>query len=244
MRRVLPTTAATIAATLLVVGPAAAHVSANPSEASSGAYARFAFRVPHGCDGAPTDEVAIRVPAGVASVKPEFVPGWDVSSEVGPYDEPVELHGEEITEGVQSVTWTAQPGQELPDDQFREFGLSVKLPDGEAGDVLYFPTVQSCPDGGEIAWIEIPSGDEELESPAPAVTLTAATDGHGHGAPGDDEPDGDAGHAASSGGTAEAAPAGLAAAEGTDPLLVVALAVGVLGLGVGAAGLATARRAR
>lgn len=242
MRRPLLMTAATLAATLLVAGPASAHVSATPSEGASGGYARFAFRVPHGCDGAPTDEVAIQMPAGVVSVKPEFVPGWDAVAEIGPYDEPVELHGEELTEGVQSVTWTAQPGQELPDDHFREFGLSVKLPDGEAGDALYFPTVQSCPDGSEIAWIEIPSGDEEPESPAPSVTLTTADDAHGHDA-GDDEDDEPVVHDTA---TAESAPAGLAAAEddGPDALTIVALAVGLLGLVVGGAGLAIARRAR
>lgn len=242
MRRLLTTVTAATAATLLLAGPAAAHVSISPSEAPAGGYARLALRVPHGCDGAATDEVAVSIPAGVTSVKPEQVVGWDVATEVGPYDEPVVLHGEEVTEGVQVVTWTAQDGQELPDELFREFGLSLKLPD--EGEVASFPVVQGCVDGSETSWIE---EGEDAEHPAPALTMTAAEgDGHGH----DDataEPAADTADAEDAADDdVDAAPAALETTTdaGTDPLTVVALVVGALGLAAGVAGLTAARRAR
>ncbi|HVL99237.1 MAG TPA: YcnI family protein [Egibacteraceae bacterium] len=157
--------------------PVLAHVTINPQEAAADSYARFAFRVGHGCEGSPTTEVAVQIPPGVVSVKPELVPGWEYETVVGELSEPVELHGEEITEGVQEVRWFGGPP--IPDEAFQEFGLSVRLPDA-AGDILYFPVAQRCGEG-EHAWIERPDEgrpDEELEEPAPGLLLTA---GGGHG---------------------------------------------------------------
>jgi uncharacterized protein YcnI len=165
-------TAATTAALTLVAAPAFAHTTANPSTTVAGAYAVIDMRVPHGCEGVATAVLDVSIPGGVVSVKPEQVSGWTVTTETGTYDEPVVMHGQELTEGVVSVTWTADDGGELPDGLFRDFGLSVKLPDA-AGDTIYFPAVQTCVDGSQAAWIEIPAGDDaELAKPAPAVTLT------------------------------------------------------------------------
>jgi uncharacterized protein YcnI len=273
--RVRPAVGSAVAAGLLVLVtavPAAAHVTANPREAKADGYAKFDFRVGHGCEGEPTEELTIQIPDGVVSVKPEHVPGWDATTEVGPLDEPVELHGEEITEGVKVVTFTAQAGSELPDDRFREFGVSMRLPD-RAGETLFFPAVQTCTDGSEEAWIEIPSEGQdahEFESPAPSVTLTAA--GGGHGAAGSDDDDATAaeehrleerevveerpsgqGAATEEGddatdddrdATAAAAELELTAASaaGTEPLTIVALVAGLLGLVAGGAALVLARR--
>lgn len=150
--------------------PAAAHVTVSPDEAARGGYAVLELRVPHGCDGSPTVAVAVQIPAGVVSVTPEQVAGWEVETTVGRLAEPYESHGETITEGVTSVAWTGGP---LPDDQFASFGLSVKLPDD--GDEVAFPVVQRCVEG-ETRWIDLPTaGAEEPEHPAPVVTLVAAS---------------------------------------------------------------------
>lgn len=218
------TRAALVAAALtaIVAAPAGAHVTANPDTATAGGFARFAFRVSHGCDGAATNVVSIAIPDGVVSVKPEMIPFWDAETVVGELDEPVELHGEQITEGVTEVTWTAQDGHELPDDRFAEFGLSVRLP--ETAGVVHFPAIQECVNGEELRWIEIPAEGQdahELESPAPAVTVTAAEGRHG-----------DAG----------ATGAGVDEANGADALVITALVAGLLGVVLGAASFATARR--
>ncbi|MEX1162798.1 MAG: YcnI family protein [Nitriliruptor sp.] len=230
---------------LLVAAPAAAHVTANPSSTTADGYAMIDIRVPHGCDGEATSEVAVRIPDGVISVKPEQLPGWTATTEIGPYDEPVEMHGSSVTEGVKVVTWTADAGQELADDQFRDFGLSVKFPDA-AGETLTFPAVQTCVDGSEAAWIETSDDPEaELAYPAPSITLTAATgDAHGveHGAEDDDVTD----EPTTATDDAELATtsAANAADAGTDPLVYVALGAGLLGLLAGVAGLRAARATR
>jgi uncharacterized protein YcnI len=242
----------------LLAAPAAAHVTANPNTFEAGGYARTAFRVPHGCDGSPTTAIEVQIPSGVVGVKAEQVPGWEVETVVGELDEPYESHGETITEGVLEVSWTAAAGSELPDDQFREFGLSVRLPDA-AGETLWFPTIQTCEEG-EIGWIQIPGDGEswgELEAPAPYVELTEGG-GHGHGdddATGDEEAE-DADQDAAEDEDAAAADdtateqdddeldVDLAATPdgGTDTLTWVALLVGLLGAALGTAGLLAARK--
>jgi uncharacterized protein YcnI len=178
---------AAFAAVLFVAlgaAPVLAHVTINASEAPADSYARFAFRVGHACEGSPTTEIAIQIPDGVVSVKPELVPGWEYETVVGELSEPVTLHGEEITEGVREVRWFGGPP--IPDEAFQEFGLSVRLPDAP-GETLYFPVVQTCEEG-ENAWVERPAegqSADELEEPAPALTLTEGGGGHGEddGAP-------------------------------------------------------------
>lgn len=221
---------------VLLPAAAAAHVTISPSEGTAEGYARLALRVPHGCDGVATGVLEVAIPDGVVSVKPEQVPGWDVTTEVGPYDEPVTLHGSEVTEGVQVVTWTAQEGQELPDELFREFGLSVRLPAGEPGDELVFPAVQTCVDGAEEAWIETSDDpDAELDHPAPIVTLTAA-------ATEEQAADHEAAEGEAVEGEAVATTPAAATDTGADPLVWVALALGAGGLGAGLVGLRAAKR--
>jgi periplasmic copper chaperone A len=237
------------ATAVLLAAPASAHVTVNPSTAAAGGYAALDLRVPHGCEGEATERLEVQIPDGVVSVKPEQVPGWQVSTEIGEYDEPVELHGSPVTEGVQVVTWTAEAGQELPDDQFRDFGLSVRLPDGE-GETLIFPSVQTCVDGSEEAWIQTSDDpDAELDYPAPGLTLTAGQDGQGHddATAGDEdgaEADAAAHDADAAGEELTATPAAAETEGGTDALTYAALALGALGLLAGVAGLLAARAAR
>ncbi|MGH9034895.1 MAG: YcnI family protein [Acidimicrobiia bacterium] len=226
--------AASVAAVLLTAGPATAHVTANPREAPADNYTKHNFRVGHGCEGSPTTKVSIQIPDGVVSVKPQVTPGWTISTTKGPYAEPVELHGEAITEGVKEVTWTGGP---LPDEHMTEFGLSMRMPD-KAGETLYFPTVQTC-EQGEHRWITIPvEGQEEPEEPAPAVKLIAASD--------DEEAEAASGEQTCAGRT-ELGDGELAAASddgGTDGVAVAALVAGIAGflMGGGALGIATRRK--
>ena len=90
--------------------------------------------------------------------------------------EPVkDAHGNEVTERVGSVVYTAKAP--LPDGQRDAFELSLQLPD-KAGEELAFPAIQTCAKG-ETAWTEVPTGDqdeEELEHPAPAFEITDAVE--------------------------------------------------------------------
>ena len=130
--------------TLALAGTAGAHITANPGEAPSDSYATLDFSVGHGCEESPTTQVRIKVPPSVPSVTPGVHPLWDVSTKEGKKDK-VELHGETITRGVSEVTYTAK--QPLPPDRLDLLTMSVKLPAGEEGESVYFPTIQRCEQG-------------------------------------------------------------------------------------------------
>jgi uncharacterized protein YcnI len=200
--------------------PAHAHVEVSAEEAPAGGELAFDFLVGHGCDEFGTTSISVQIPDGVKEVAPEDEPGWKLTTKGG-------------EESVREVTWTAE-GAPLDPHHLGRFGMSVALPDGQPGEVVYFPTIQRC-EQGVTRWIETPAAGEseaDLQNPAPAITLTAA-DGEGHGGAGGD------GSATSEGlGSQPAA----ATEESSDTLAWVALAVGILGVLVGGAALARARR--
>lgn len=230
MRRFIIAALAAVTFVALGSAPVWAHATINPSEAPADSFARFAFRIGHGCEGSPTTEIAIQIPDGVVSVKPELVPGWEYETVVGELSEPVMLHGEKITEGVQQVRWFGGPP--IPDGAFQEFGLSVRLPDAP-GETLYFPVIQTCEEG-EHAWIERPAEGQspgDLEEPAPALTLTEGGSGHGQAAA--DAASGDEDTLTSAVRDAEAA---------ASQARILAVAALVAALAAGGAAVALARR--
>ena len=179
------------------------------------------------------------MPPSVPSVTPGVHPLWDVATKEGKKDK-VELHGETITRGVSEVIYTAK--QPLPPDRLDLLTMSVKLPAGEEGESVYFPTIQSC-EKGETRWIQIPAegeNAEELEEPAPAVVLTAAEGGHGGGAAPKTTPTQSAAQPA-----ANVQAASVSNDDDGAPmwLAVTALAVGALGLLAGIGGLMAGRAA-
>lgn len=105
--------------------------------------------------------------------------------------------------------------------------------------MLWFPTIQECEEG-EHRWIDIPPSVEEwseFDEPAPYVINAVAA------AAGGDEPADStetSGDPAGSSGTDDAAAA--EPSNGTDPLTVVALVAGLLGLGAGAGAIVYANR--
>ncbi len=172
---------AALAAVALVAAPASAHVSGTPSDATAGSFTVLTLSVPHGCDGSPTTGIEIQIPESVLSVTPTRNPFYDVESNIEQLDEPVtDAHGNEITERTASVVYTAK--SPLPDGQRDTFELSFQVPDA-AGELLAFPTIQTC-EQGETDWVEVPEEGqdaEELESPAPAFEILPASEEGGHG---------------------------------------------------------------
>ena len=167
--------AAAAAGVLIAAAPAQAHVSLTPS----------------------TTAVTIQIPEEIPAVTPTRNASWTVEKESQQLDPPLtDSHGNEVTERVTTVTYTAK--DPLPEGFRDVFELSVQLPDSE-GDTVVLPTIQTC-EQGESAWIQVPQegqDEDELELPAPAFVLTAATGGGHHGEEaggeeaGDDEAGGD-----------------------------------------------------
>ncbi|MBM0225463.1 MULTISPECIES: YcnI family protein [Micromonospora] len=185
-------------AVLGLAGPASAHVTVNPKEATQGGYGRFAFRVPNESDTASTTKVEVVLPenAPVGSVSTMPVPGWTVAVEKRKVDPPVDVHGSQLTEAVSKLTWTAAATAGVKPGEFQEFPVSMgPLPQV---DRMVFKVLQTYSDGNIARWIEEPTpGGEEPENPAPVLTLTAASpsaapSGSAGAAPaGDDDSDDD-----------------------------------------------------
>ncbi len=190
-RPFLRVAAPTAALALVALGasPAAAHVTGTPSTTAAGAYTVVTFSVGHGCEGSPTTEIEIQVPEGVNAVTPTRNPLYTLEKNIEELDEPVtDAHGNEVTQRVGSVTYTAETP--LPDGQRDTFELSFQIPADAEGETLAFPSVQTC-EKGETGWTQLPEEGQdadELDTPAPSFEVTAAEgDGHGHGEESADE---------------------------------------------------------
>ena len=76
-RVVGPTIGATAVVMLVGAGLASAHVDPDPPAVEAGASATVGFGVEHGCEGSPTVEVQIELPATITDAAPVEKSGWD-----------------------------------------------------------------------------------------------------------------------------------------------------------------------
>jgi uncharacterized protein len=225
-------------AVLVLSGPAFAHVSVSPEgTAAKGGYATVDFKVPNERDNASTTKLEVAFPTDhpLASVMPEPIPGWTAQVTKAKLAKPLTVHGQQISEAVSKVTWTAS-GKGIEPGFFQKFPLSVgPLP--EDADELVFKAIQTYSNKEVVRWIEVQQdGQEEPENPAPVLELSAASDDHhGGGAKGasDDSDDADDAKTAQTG--AQAADTDSDDDGGTD---TTARVLGVVGIVVGAAGVA------
>lgn len=171
------------AAILLVaaLAPASAHVGLNADTSAAGSTAIVTFGFGHGCGESPTTALAIQIPEEFNSAAPVFAPGWSIEIESEDLDEPISgSHGEEITERISAITFTAD--EPIDTHFYATVSIRLALPEDATGKDIYFPVIQECEDG-ETAWIEIPQEGEDshsLESPAPYLTVTEPEESNGH----------------------------------------------------------------
>jgi periplasmic copper chaperone A len=214
-----------LAAPFVLAPLASAHVTLQPEEAPAGGFTRLDVRVPNERDNAGTTKVDVQFPPGFLFVSTEPVPGWNAEVTMRKLDKPVEQFGEQITEAVDRVTFTADgEANQIRPGEFRDFGLSVGVPDNKPGSKLTFKSLQTYSSGEVVRWI----GPPDSEEPAPQVTLTAAEEEGGAAQPAAQQPQ---------------APAADEDDE-SNTLSIIALIVGALGLAAGIAALLTRRRAR
>ncbi|MGW8062066.1 YcnI family copper-binding membrane protein [Streptomyces ziwulingensis] len=220
-------------AVLALSAPAFAHVSVQPEgTAAKGGYATVNFKVPNERDNASTTKLEINFPTDhpLASVMPQPVAGWKAQITKSTLDEPLESHGEQLTEAVTKVTWTAD-GEGIEPGYFQKFPVSVgALP--EDADELVFKAIQTYSNKEVVRWIEVPQeGQEEPDTPAPVLKLSAAEE-DAHGSSGADASD-DTEAAAQNTAADTASDSG--SGDGSD---TTARVLGVVGIVVGAAGVA------
>ncbi|MFT2752872.1 YcnI family protein [Clavibacter sp. Sh2088] len=164
-RRIRVAAGAALGLALAVSAPlaASAHVELDASTTAPASLSVLTFAVGHGCEGSATTALAIRFPADVQAVKPTLAPGWSVAEQ-------------EAADGT-TVTYTADTP--LPDALRATVQVEALLPvDGAAGDVVAFPTLQTCVQGS-TDWAETPAAGTEPDHPAPAITLTDAASATG-----------------------------------------------------------------
>lgn len=144
-----------VLAALVVPAVAAAHVEVEPAEMPAGKPAKLKFSVGHGCDGAATTSLTVRVPKSVGKFKAQPTNGWKVSTSSG------------------QMKWTGGP---LPDPDLQEYPFTATFY-GKKDSRVPFKLIQGCEGGVETAWIQVvPAGAPEPETPAPTVTLTSAAE--------------------------------------------------------------------
>jgi uncharacterized protein YcnI len=167
------------AVSLCLLAPAAlAHSTLEVQEAPIKSTYKGVVRVGHGCDGAATLKVRVRIPEGVIAVKPMPKPGWEVDTVEGPYAKSYDNHGMPVSAGVQEIVWTGK----LLDKHYDEFVFRGSLTDSlQPGTTLYFPIVQECEGGKADRWIEIPAEGKKANDykyPAPGIRLLPARATH------------------------------------------------------------------
>ncbi len=153
MKRLVRLTVAAAGAALALMalaGPAAAHTEAEATAASAGRTA-ITFTYEQECaDEAPATGLRVQVPDGATDVQPQPVEGWTASAT------------------ATEVDWRADGPPTADQDTF-----TVEMVLAEpAGATVYLPAIQLCPDGEEIAWIQLPGADgAEPEFPAPSIVV-------------------------------------------------------------------------
>lgn len=137
-----------------------AHIVLEQKAAPVGSTYKAVFQVGHGCQGAATTALRVRIPAGFKGAKPMPKAGWSLSTD------------------PDAITWTANnPASALSEAHYDEFVLRGRTPD--APGPLWFAVRQSC---GTVVqdWADVPASGlstEAMKSPAALlqVTGTAST---------------------------------------------------------------------
>jgi uncharacterized protein YcnI len=166
---------AAVTAALAFPALASAHVTVNPNTAVQGGYTKVTFRVPTERDDASTTKVEVAIPTDkpIASVSTRPVQGWTAVTETSKLTTPIKTDdGDEITDAVSKITWTADADSGIKPHQFQEFDVSLgPLP---ATDQIVFKALQTYSNGEIVRWIDEPAAGAEAEHPAPILKLSKA----------------------------------------------------------------------
>jgi uncharacterized protein YcnI len=160
----------TLLAALMGWSTAAAHVSLEEPQAQAGAAYKAILRVGHGCEGAATHTLSVRIPAGFRGAKPMPKAGWALTVRRATLAEPYEDHGRQVVDDVVEITSSATDRVHwLPDAHYDEFVLRGQAP--QRPGTLWFKVLQRC-ERGELDWAEVPaSGSSTQGLKAPAAPL-------------------------------------------------------------------------
>jgi uncharacterized protein YcnI len=144
-------------------------VSLENREAVAGTSFKLVLRVPHGCGGAATTRIRVRVPAVFTSAKPQPKPGWTTETVARTPVEHTGSIGHEQAGAPQEIAWSGR----LEEGAYDEFALWVATGKTQEPTTVHVPVVQECGNAVE-RWIEVPAAGgkaDDLKSPAPSFKL-------------------------------------------------------------------------
>ena len=148
-RRFLIASAASLTALVALAGPAFAHANASAKAEQAGRTA-ITISLEHGCSGNPTTGLRVSLPAGATAVKGVDANGW-IS-----------------TVTASEISWTRRSLAATEAGDF-DFSLVLSQP---AGSTVVLPTIQTCTNNTEIAWIQAEGGEKsEATQPAPKIVV-------------------------------------------------------------------------
>lgn len=177
-------------------GLAQAHVSLETAQAAAGSSYKAVLKIPHGCEGAATTQISVKIPEGFIAAQPQMKAGWEIETVKSDYQNSYKVHGKDVKNGVTEVIWK---GGKLPGEFYDEFAFVGRLAPFDKDTTLSFPTVQTCENGKTENWTDIAADGQnphELKSPAPQLLVSAQGaeashgDHAGHGAHGANGADG------------------------------------------------------
>lgn len=150
---------------------ASAHVTITPDTAPPSSYSVITFKVPTESATAVTTKLEVDLPTDTPFPSVSYVPvvGWTTQVVTSKLATPVKVPGNEITDAVTKIVWTAQPGYEIKQNQLQLFPVSLNgVPD--TGKVA-FTALQSYSDGSVVSWSQT---TKNAEHPAPTLYITDA----------------------------------------------------------------------
>ena len=144
---------ATALGALALPTAAAADVTLQPDAAPAGAFTRLDVRVPTERDVA-TKRVVLELPPGFAFASYQPVAGWKIRMSQRELVQPLRIDGTDFDHEIARITWTAETKADaIPAGAFQDFGLAVRIPDGEPGQKLTFNALQEYADGETVRWV-------------------------------------------------------------------------------------------
>jgi len=144
-RRFLIASAASLTALVALAGPAFAHADATAKAEQAGRTA-ITISIEHGCSGNPTTGIRVSLPTGATNVTGTNAGGWT------------------STVTASEISWT---GGSIAATKSGDFNFSLVLAQA-AGETVTLPTIQTCTNNTEIAWIQTDNGGHSEDShPAP-----------------------------------------------------------------------------
>jgi uncharacterized protein YcnI len=187
---------ATAVGALAVPATASAGVTLQPDAAPAGRFTRLDVRVPTE-RGVATKRVVLDLPPGFAFASYEPVEGWRIRMSQRELVQPLTIDGQDFDHEISRITWTAETKADaIPPGGFRDFGLAVRIPDGEPGAKLTFTALQEYADGEIVRFVDTAGSAtaapqvtlDDLPAPSEAATARATSAARPVAKPADDVP--------------------------------------------------------